>query len=411
MSTELLRWLSRIDTGPRTGRKRSWYGVAAVARRLDLLQPAPRVVVVAGTNGKGTTVCYIEQLLVARGIVVGSTYSPHLQRFNERIRVSGQNVSDDEIVSAFEVIHAKQDDVYLSYHDYATLAGLWIFKQHRVDFAVLEVGVGGRYDATNVVRRDVNVITSVALDHQDMLGLDRDTIGWEKAGISQCGVPLICGDLDLVPTVSGRARTLNSPLIQRGTDFNYHLHNQAQVSIFIKQAANMHTYTVPSVPKYPLSLTLAIQVLVTLGFNVSDSDLIRTDTMRVPGRMELIHHLDRDWLLDVAHNPDAIKYLMQSLPTLTDKKVAKVLLGTLKNKDFFGIMNALSLPLDCVVVTATQGRRGATWKTQCTDLGIQCVESMDFAYQELVTTTVSGDLILVVGSVDVVGRFRAKVTS
>ena len=382
-----------------------------VARRMGVLQPAPRTVVVAGTNGKGTSVCFIEQLLRAQGVGVGSTYSPHLQRYNERIRINSREVSDDEIVSAFQAIHDAQDGVQLSYHDYATLASLWIFKQHQIDFAVLEVGVGGRYDATNVVCRDVNVITSIALDHQDMLGPDLETIGWEKAGISRCDVPLVYGDSECVRTVIGRARVLNCPILIRGRDFEFQLNSQEKCSISIQHGEKKLCFEALGVPKHPLSLALAVQVLVTLGFDVSDSDLERTHAIQLPGRMELVHHVGRNWLLDVAHNPDAVNYLMRFIPKLTSKNVARVLLGTLKHKDFSAIIEALRVPTDRILVTATHGRRGTTWTRQCTDFGIQCIEDLDLAYEKLVAETVSGDLILVVGSFDVVGRLRTKVAS
>lgn len=382
-----------------------------VARRLDLLKPARHIVVVAGTNGKGTTVNFTEQLLIAQDVTVGSTYSPHLQRYNERIQINGRVVGDREIVSAFEAVHEAQDDVHLSYHDYATLAALWIFKQHQVDVALLEVGVGGRYDATNVVRRDVNVITSIALDHQEMLGPDLETIGWEKAGIARRGVPLLFGDLKSISTVIGRVRALACPIFRRGPAFDVQLHDQEKCTISILQGASVRSIEIPGVPKHPLSLALAAQITVILGYPVSDSVLFDAPFKQLPGRMELIHHRDRMWLLDVAHNPDAVEYLVRFLPKLTDQPVAKVLLGTSKRKDFSGILNALKVPTDRVLVTATQGRRGTTWKTQSADFGIQCIEELDFAYQELVANTVSGDLILVVGSFDVVGRLRAKVAS
>lgn len=382
-----------------------------VARRLDLLKPARQIVVVAGTNGKGTTVNFTEQLLIAQGVTIGSTYSPHLQRYNERIQINGRVVGDREIVSAFEAVHEAQDDVHLSYHDYATLAALWIFKQHQVDVALLEVGVGGRYDATNVVHRDVNVITSIALDHQEMLGPDLETIGWEKAGIARCGVPLLYGGLKSVPTIIGRTRALACPTLRRGPAFDVRLHDQNKCTFSLRQGASTRLIELSEVPKHPLSLALATQITVILGYAVNDSGVSSAPFKPLPGRMELIHHRDRVWLLDVAHNPDAVEYLVRFLPKLTDQPVAKVLLGTSKRKDFAGILNALKVSTDRVLVTATQGRRGTTWKTQSADFGIQCIEELDFAYQELVANTVSGDLILVVGSFDVVGRLRAKVAS
>lgn len=410
-TSPLQRWLNWIEAAPHASRTRSWYHVVNVARRLDLLCPAPQVAVIAGTNGKGTTLFFAEQLLLDQGLKVGSTYSPHLHRYNERIRINGQDVSDEEIVSAFEAIHRVQDNVRLSYHDYATLASLWLFKQYRVDVALLEVGVGGRYDATNVVRRDVNVITSIGLDHQDMLGRDLATIGWEKAGISRVQIPLIYGDLKPIPAVLSRARVLHCPLVQRGINFDFQKSDREKSVITIRSGSGIRTYDFPRGSKLPLSLGLAIQILETMGYIVSAPTLANICAEQLPGRMEVIPHLDRSWLLDVAHNPDAIRYLNRGISKLTDKNISRVLLGVSRHKDFPGIIKALDVPSDRILVTATLGRRGTTWKRQSSEFGIQCIEDLDCAYQELVAKTVSGEWILVVGSFDVVGRLRTKIAS
>ena len=190
-----------------------------VATRMDLGRPAIHVVSVAGTNGKGSTVAFVEAIARAAGLNVGTYTSPHLFAYNERVRIDGSDAADDSLVEAFDAVEAARGQVPLTYFEYGTLAALWLFGRADLDLAVLEVGLGGRLDAVNLVDADVAVITTVDLDHQDWLGNDREAIGREKAGIARAGRPLVLGEDDPPSSVLRRAYAIGAPAIRAGCDF------------------------------------------------------------------------------------------------------------------------------------------------------------------------------------------------
>jgi len=193
--------------------------VREVARSLGLDRPAPRVITVAGTNGKGSTVAFLEAIARADGRRVGTYTSPHLLRFNERVRIDGTDASDEKLVAAFEAVEAARGAVSLTYFEYATLAALWLLERAQLDLGILEVGLGGRLDATNIVDADVAVITTVDLDHQDYLGDDREAIGREKAGIARGWKPLVIGDDDPPSSVLRHAYAIGASAVRIGCDF------------------------------------------------------------------------------------------------------------------------------------------------------------------------------------------------
>lgn len=193
--------------------------VAAVARRLDVLRPAPVVISVAGTNGKGSTVAMLESILRTSGRRVGAYTSPHLIRYNERIRIDGREASDDELCAAFERIDAARGDISLTYFEFGTLAALDLMRCAPLDVALLEVGMGGRLDAVNVVDADCAIVTSIGLDHQQWLGDDREAIGREKAGIFRTGRPAVCADPDPPASLVAAARECAAALYLPDRDF------------------------------------------------------------------------------------------------------------------------------------------------------------------------------------------------
>ncbi len=168
--------------------------VVAVARRLEVLQPGYRVVTVAGTNGKGSSVALLEAIYRNAGYRTGSYTSPHLLRYNERIRIDGREVDDTALCAAFERVDQARDGVSLTYFEFGTLAALLLFDTAGLDIALLEVGMGGRLDAVNIIDADVALVTSIGIDHSAWLGNDRETIGREKAGIFRAGRPAVCSD-------------------------------------------------------------------------------------------------------------------------------------------------------------------------------------------------------------------------
>ncbi|MGB6604045.1 MAG: Mur ligase family protein, partial [Steroidobacteraceae bacterium] len=198
--------------------------VTAVAQALGLTTPAFRVMTVAGTNGKGSTVAHADALLRALGAATGMFISPHFLRYNERIRVGGAEVGDAELIAAFERIEAARGATTLTFFEFNTLAALCIFTARKVDVGVLEVGLGGRLDATNLLAADVAVLTSVGFDHRDYLGDTLELIGAEKAGIFRAQRPAVLGTPDMPPSVYARIAALPARALIAGRDFSWQMH-------------------------------------------------------------------------------------------------------------------------------------------------------------------------------------------
>ncbi|MBH2011045.1 MAG: bifunctional folylpolyglutamate synthase/dihydrofolate synthase, partial [Xanthomonadaceae bacterium] len=196
MSRTLPDWLAFIERQHPHAIAMGLERVREVAARMGLGKPAPHVVTVAGTNGKGSTVAFVEAIARAQGLRVGAYTSPHLLRYNERVRIDGHDVGDAALVEGFEAVEAARGDTPLTYFEYGTLCALWLFARAGLDLAVLEVGLGGRLDAVNIVDADAAIVTTVGLDHQDWLGGDIEAIGFEKAGIARGFKPLVLGDDD-----------------------------------------------------------------------------------------------------------------------------------------------------------------------------------------------------------------------
>src|SRR5690606_560710 len=215
----LVEWLAYIERQHPRSIEMGLERVRRVAASLGLGRPARRVVTVGGTNGKGSTVAFIEAIAREAGWRVGAYTSPHLLAYNERVRVDGIEADDAALVDAFEAVERARGDVALTYFEYGTLAALWLFERADLDLAILEVGLGGRLDATNLVDPDVAVITTVDLDHQEWLGGDREAIGFEKAGIARAWKPLVLGDDDPPSSVLRHAYAIGASAVRMGCDF------------------------------------------------------------------------------------------------------------------------------------------------------------------------------------------------
>jgi len=293
--------------------------VACVAARMNLLNPTATVVTVAGTNGKGSCVTATAALLSAAGYSVGVYTSPHLIHYNERIAINGIPVADEEICSAFAAIYAAcheispdhPNPVSLTYFEYGTLAALEIFNRRNVTAMVLEVGLGGRLDAVNIIDADIAVITSIALDHTDWLGDNRDSIGYEKAGIMRSGKPAICADFAPPAIIEDQAKSLGAPLYLINRDFGY---TQVDGEHWNWWAGGTE-YSNQPLPQLPLpSVAAALKVGQLLGLNLASLGAFeRVAMLSVPGRFQSIQWNDRQVILDVAHNPAATAYLVERL--------------------------------------------------------------------------------------------------
>ena len=310
--------------------------VAEVSRRLGLGRPGRRVITVGGTNGKGSTVAFLEAIARAAGLRVGAFTSPHLLRYNERIRIDGQDAGDAALVAAFERIEAARGDVALTYFEFGALAALVLMEDAGLDLALLEVGLGGRLDAVNIVDPDVAVITTVDLDHQEYLGHDREAIGAEKAGILRAGKPCVLGEKDPPSSVLRRAYAIGAFAIRGYSDY------------LIDDLADGWRWREPGyqidlpnpgleAPAQRANAAAAIAALRALDLKVPDKAIREgVRSARVPGRLQRVPGTP-ERVLDVAHNPQGARQLGQWLAEHPAPRTVAVF-SALADKDIAGIV-------------------------------------------------------------------------
>lgn len=306
-----LRWLeSHHPTEIELGLTR----IRVVAERLNLLTPSARVISVAGTNGKGSCVAACGALLKAAGCSVGTYTSPHLLRYNERVVVDGAFASDEELCQAFARIDEASPDISLTYFEFGTLAALDIFQRWQVDVIVLEVGLGGRLDAVNILDADVAIVTSIDLDHQAWLGSDRDSIGREKAGIYRSGRPALCADPLPPEGLLAVARERGVALQRVGIDFGFSSESRGWHwwGSGVDGGAQSLTLPEPTLP-WP-SLASALQAVAQLGFDATAlAGAAGLSTLTLAGRYQRFDWRGRTVIMDVAHNPAAARHLAERL--------------------------------------------------------------------------------------------------
>ncbi|MGP1924408.1 MAG: bifunctional tetrahydrofolate synthase/dihydrofolate synthase [Arsenophonus sp. NEOnobi-MAG3] len=338
--------------------------VGVVARQLEVLSPAVKVVTVAGTNGKGTTCHTLESILIEAGLKVGVYSSPHLLDYTERVRIQGKMLPEAEFCRVFMDIESKRGAITLTYFEYATLAALQLFKQAKLDVVILEVGLGGRLDATNIIDADISAITSIALDHIDFLGSDREQIGYEKAGIFRSGCYAVVGEPDMPKSVNDVAKSLDAKLFRCGVDWHFELQNDHWH--WHSQDHDFKKLPFPMVPLANAATALGIidclikqADIISQGISLQaiQQGLIKS---KLPGRFQII--LEQPCvILDVAHNPHAAAYLADRVARLPRQKNTKVyaLVAMLADKDIKSILSYLAPQVDKWYLASLNGRRGA----------------------------------------------------
>lgn len=355
----LADWLAWLETLSPTEIDLGLERINDVLGRLQLDLPE-RVIHVAGTNGKGSSVAMLESLLLAAGDKVGSYTSPHVFRYNERIRVNGEETSDDEIVAAFEAVEAIRQEVPLTYFEYGTAAALWVFAEHYCDALVLEVGMGGRLDAVNAVQPQAGLITNIALDHCDWLGNDVESIAREKAGIMRSGRPLVFGSVDRPSAIDRAAKETGAHLICATDDFHYEAGDNSSWG-WSGKTTQIQGLAAPSLAG-PFQIGNAAAVLALVEAIGLDSLLNKRTVdaafseLSLPGRFQRIR-ADRDWILDVAHNPHAANALVAALRDRGSAGSLTAIVGALDDKDVAGIVGSLVTSVDSwIAVTASAAR-------------------------------------------------------
>jgi dihydrofolate synthase / folylpolyglutamate synthase len=328
--------------------------------RLDWRAPSCPVITVGGTNGKGSTVAMLRRILTAAGYRVGTFTSPHLIRYNERITIGEQEVSDASLVATFERIDAARGAETLTFFEFNTLAALLVFETAHVDAMVLEVGLGGRLDAVNVVDADVAIITSIALDHCDWLGNDVEAIGAEKAGIMRQGRAAIFGARDMPRSIEIAARDRGSVLQRLGLAFDSHRRTDSWD--WSSSKTRMEDLPLPAL-QGAIQLDNAAAVLAALEALAPRLPVTRDaidkglSTVRLGGRFQVLEFQDAQWILDVAHNPAAAQTLGQRLSELDRRQPTIAICGVLGDKDLDGILAPLRDCFDQWIAVGLPGPR------------------------------------------------------
>ncbi|WP_305818544.1 bifunctional tetrahydrofolate synthase/dihydrofolate synthase [Photobacterium leiognathi] len=385
--------------------------VKAVGQKADLLKPAPCVITVAGTNGKGSTCAMLEAILIEAGYRVGVYSSPHLVRYNERVRINNQELDDSEHTKAFASVEAARGDISLSLFEFGTLSALTLFKTHQVDVVVLEVGLGGRLDATNIVEHDVSVITSLAIDHVDWLGDNIDVIGYEKAGIFRSGKPAICGQPHPPATVPAHADDIGAELYQVGYQFEY----QVEDNYWNWQCGAFDLTQLP-LPNLPLpNAATALMALGAAELDISEENIINgLKKAQLPGRMQRVSEQPLI-IMDVAHNPHSAEYFANQLSKIKQKEgKSKIhaVVAMLHDKDIASTIAAMRDTVDDWYPASLTGPRAATAEEILQHLPANCVgfDKPESAFDQALTQACEDDMVIVFGSFYTVGQITSHLS-
>lgn len=385
--------------------------IGKVAKDLDVVDFDARVITVAGTNGKGTTCAFLEEILLQAGYKVGVYSSPHIQRYTERLRINQQEMPAEAHCAAFAEIETLRGETSLSYFEYVTLGCLHILKAEQCDFILLEVGLGGRLDATNVVESDVSVVTTIGIDHIDWLGDDREKIGFEKAGVFRANKPVICGELDAPQSLQHYAQQINADIRYAGKDFQMHL----QAGTWDWQGKQQITgLPLTLMPMQNAATALAVIEALQLDLCV---DLLRSaiGQAQLAGRLQKVN-MDGvvDTYLDVAHNPQSAGYLATQLQQLRQPGgQVFAIVGMLQDKDLSGTFTAINDSIDHYHLIPLHCYRGASQQTLLShyqasiapQAEVDCFEDMQTAYNAVLSKAKSSDIIIVFGSFYTISDF------
>jgi len=417
--TSLDAWLAYLETlHPKTialGLER----VRTVFERLSIV-PACPVITVSGTNGKGSTCAFLERMLSAAGYRVGLYTSPHLLRYNERVRIAGVEADDAALCSAFAAIEAVRDGTPLTYFEFGTLAALWLFARARLDALVLEVGLGGRLDAVNVIDAEVAIVTSIAIDHTDYLGPTRDDIAREKAGIFRSGRVAVCADRDPPPALIAHAQAIGAPLLRLGIDFDYVAQTGQWRYCGTGGARNGLPYPALRGNYQLANAAAALTALDTLRARLPvPMGAVREALVGIelPGRFQVLPGRPVT-VFDVAHNEQAAQALAENVAVMGFHPQTVAVFGIMADKDIDAVITALKPRVDRWLVASLPPPRGATstqLRARLARLGVSgdAIATYDdpgTAYRAARELATEADRILVFGSFLTVAAALAQVS-
>lgn len=391
--------------------------VRAVASAAGLLKPSWTLVTVAGTNGKGSSVAMLESILKASGVLTGSYTSPHVHRYNERIKIGGIPVSDESLCTAFAAIDQARGSVSLSFFEWGTLAAIWVLEKAKIEVGILEVGLGGRLDAVNILDADTALITAIGVDHTDWLGDTREAISLEKLGVGRMGKPMIASDPHLPEVFTKEAAFRGIPLLPLGQAFDYHI--KGEVWDWCSQAQRLPGLPLPALAgehqvQNASGVLAALESLKVELRHETVAEGLRS--VSLPGRFERLPG-DRFLVLDVAHNQDSAQRLRDNLKAETVEGRTWCLLGMLKDKDYQSMILALADEIDAWVISSPRTDRAldkdvlseAVRTTVGKETFVTTCESLEHGLAHVLERMTAMDRLLITGSFFTVAEVRARV--
>jgi dihydrofolate synthase/folylpolyglutamate synthase len=383
-----------------------------VADAMRLLPPSYFVISIAGTNGKGSCAVLLDSILRKAGYRTGLYTSPHLVRYNERIRLNGAEASDAELCGSFARINNARESITLTYFEFGTLAAMDIFQRNNVDIAIMEVGMGGRLDAVNMLDANVSLISTIDIDHEKWLGNDRETMGREKAGIFRSMRPAVCADPDPPRSVIETADLVGANLVRSGHDFHHEILDgnwswRSGVSQYQK-------LPVPGNLDYQVgnaSGVLMVIQAISAYFPVDQENVVSAmHNFRMPGRFQIVPG-EVPLILDVAHNRQSAAALAENLGRIPVSGRSILVLGMLKDKNHSAFMQAMLPHIDTWYLSSLDDARGAgaeelsaVLKSIKQDLNVMVFEDLEQALMSARENARSGDRLIVTGSFVTVGK-------
>lgn len=417
--TTLADWLAWQETLHSQAIDLGLARVSEVRQRMEPGGPCPFTITVGGTNGKGSSVAMLDAILRGAGYKVGTYTSPHLLRYNERIRIDGLPVEDARICAAFERIDAARGDTTLSFFEFGTLAALDIFSRENLDVQILEVGLGGRLDAVNIIDADAALVASIDIDHRDWLGDTRDAIGLEKAGIYRPGRPAVIGDPNPPDALVRFAAEQRIPLRRPGRDFGYEA--TAENWAWHNADTRLEALPFPAIPgEHQLlnaSAVLAILALIQGQRPVTEAAIrAGLSAVNLPGRFQSFPGRpgEAPVLLDVAHNPQAVDVLAGHLRRHFAGRRIHAVFAVMRDKDIAGIVDNIRDVVDAWYLAPLPMLRAAPAEQVREVLAQRNITAVEQGFPDALAAFASAqrraqanDLILVFGSFFLASEYLA----
>ena len=387
--------------------------IKSVYEKLDIKSIASKVIIVAGTNGKGSTVAILESILFENKFSVGTFTSPHIKRYNERIKIDKQEVKSAELIESFEMINKLRGETTLTYFEFATLTAFYLFSKKDLDYVVLEVGLGGRLDATNIIDSNLSIITSIGIDHTEFLGTTIDSIALEKAGVMRPFAPCIYADENPPSVLLSYAKKNGSNFLYNQNDFFTKISNNTWT-----WKSNMGKELI--LPLLPLRgdfqynhAAAALQALEIIEPTIlGNTKLLNNGIANISlmGRYEKIS-LNPEIIIDVAHNADSAEKLSDNL-NKEDKKNTIAVIGVLKDKDVYSLIKPMINNIDkwyCGTINSDRGMNSDEIKTRMSSTisqkNIETFDSIDKACSQAMASLGKNDRLIVYGSFYTVSEF------